>query len=281
MVEAKSAEAVRGDVARAYGEAIGKVGKGGAACCGPACCSPADEAGPKGYEEGDKARHAEAAGASFGCGNPIALADLEPGDRVVDLGSGAGFDLLLAAEKVGPSGHVIGVDMTPAMIAKAWENIARSGFDNVEVRRGLIEALPVEDASVDRVVSNCVVNLSPEKERVFREIARVLRPGGSFSIADLVVDDLPPFARRYAAMYAACIGGAVSEDEYVAGLRAAGLEDVQVADRVPYGAEQIRALVESDLEGLAAAAGLDVLPEIPWEELGGKVASIRVVGRRP
>ena len=153
---------------------------------------------------------------AFGCGNPLAFAGVREGETVLDLGSGAGIDLLLAARRVGPSGRVIGVDMTGEMIARARENVAAAGLGNVEVRQGLIEALPVADASVDWVISNCVINLSPEKEKVFAEIARVLRPGGRVSISDIVAEGLPEWARQSAAAYSACLSGAIPEDERVA-----------------------------------------------------------------
>ncbi len=202
----------------------------------------------------------EATGArspSFGCGNPLAFAEVKPGETVVDLGSGPGFDLILAAKRVGPSGLVIGVDMTDAMIEEARRNAARAGFTNIEVRKGLIENLPVAAGSVDWVISNCVINLSPEKPRVFAEIARVLRPGGRFRISDIVVESLPEWIRGNAAAYAACVAGAIPEREYVAGLERAGLVDVKVESRLVYTAAQIRGLVDHDLKQLRSRARRD------------------------
>jgi arsenite methyltransferase len=186
---------------------------------------------------------ATAVAASFGCGNPLSFSAVQPGQHVLDLGCGAGFDLLLAAERVGPSGRVTGIDMTPAMVAKAREHVAQSGHANVEVRQGLIENLPVESQSVDWVISNCVLNLSPEKDRVFAEIARVLKPGGRISIDDIVVERLPWIVRKSAPLYAACVGGAVSEATYLSGLEQAGLVNVAVRDRLVYEPTQIVGIV--------------------------------------
>ena len=159
---------------------------------------------------------------SFGCGNPVALAGLREGDTVLDLGSGAGIDLLLAARLVGPQGRVIGVDMTDEMIAKARENAEAAGLDNIEVRKGIIEELPVDDSSVDWVISNCVINLSPEKSRVFAEIARVLRPRGRMLVSDMMARDLPEELLALPDAYSSCVAGAIDEDEYLAGLRHRG-----------------------------------------------------------
>ena len=217
-------------------------------CCGPA---PAADEVP-----------------SFGCGDPLAFAGVKPGETVLDLGSGAGYDLLVAAKAVGEGGRVIGVDMTDAMLAAARENTRR--HENVELRKGIIEDLPVEDASVDWVISNCVINLSPEKARVFAEIARVLKPGGRFSISDIVAENLPEWLKADEAAYSACVSGAVSEKEYLAGLEAAGLTDVEVTSRHLYEPDEICTLGKEDF-------GADIDPA----RLGSaKVASVRVTGRR-
>jgi len=176
---------------------------------------------------------------SFGCGNPLAFGELREGDVVLDLGSGAGIDVLLAARRVGPSGRAIGIDMTPELLDKARRNIAAAGLNNAEVRAGLIEELPVSSASVDWVISNCVINLSPEKPKVFREIARVLKPGGRMLVSDIVAEELPAAVRRSPALYSSCLAGAISESAYLAGLRHAGLIDVEVRQRMVYEASQI------------------------------------------
>ena len=169
----------------------------------PSCCGTTSPAAKlAGYEETEQ--HADAASASFGCGNPLAFAGVQSGDTVLDLGSGAGLDLLIAAEKTGSSGAVIGVDMTDDMIEVARNNARKAGYDNIEIRRGLIEALPVEDSSTDWVISNCVINLSPDKPKVFSEVFRVMKPGAQLSISDIVVQDLPDWIRESAAAWSAC-----------------------------------------------------------------------------
>ena len=257
----KSNDEIRKQVQDAYAEKM----KARTGCCG----SPAEGsvAALAGYEA-ELDAHKDAGASSFGCGNPLAFSGVGKGETVLDLGCGAGFDLLIAAEKVGAEGRVIGIDMTDLMIEKARENIARAGANNVEARKGIIEALPVADGSVDWVISNCVINLSPEKERVFRELHRVLKPGGRFSLSDMVVEDLPGWARDLSAIDSACIAGGISEAAYVAGLQAAGHENVEVKDRVVYAAEQLASFARkaSDRERFAG--------------LEGKVQSVRFTGRK-
>jgi arsenite methyltransferase len=167
--------------------------------------------------------------ASLGCGNPVAVAELREGETVLDLGSGGGIDVLLSARRVGPTGRAIGVDMTDEMLTLARRNADEAGASNVEFRKGTIEALPLDDASVDVVISNCVINLASDKPAVFREIARVLRPGGRMGVSDVVADDLlTPEERAERGSYVGCIAGALSFREFRAGLRAAGLTDVEL-----------------------------------------------------
>ena len=201
-------EPVHEAVSQAYTEALRRTrqSKGSGGCCATGCCASVVETA--GYEQELEA-FAEAGASSFGCGNPLAFAEVQPGQTVLDLGSGAGFDLLIAAQKVGPEGKVIGVDMTDAMIEAARHNAERAGAPQIEVRKGLIEALPVADASVDHVISNCVINLSPDKHKVFAEIARVLKPGGMIRISDIVAESMPDAIRKHAAAYAACPTGAL------------------------------------------------------------------------
>jgi arsenite methyltransferase len=225
---------------------------------------------------------------SFGCGNPVALEGIAEGETVLDLGSGAGLDLLLAARKVGPTGRVIGVDMTDEMIARARENAAAAGHDNIEVRKGIIEDLPVDSSSVDWVISNCVVNLSPEKKKVFAEISRVLRPGGRVVVSDVVVQDLPEWARKNQSLYSGCIAGAISEDEYLAGLREAGLEKVGVKDRLVYDAAQLKAFLQLEVTGSALSDPCSCSGFLAGELLGragevlaGKIWSALFIAGKP
>lgn len=202
------------------------------ACCGTSCCGGSADAATiargLGYSEADLAMAGEG-NLGLGCGNPLALAAIRPGMTVLDLGSGAGFDAFLAAERVGPGGRVIGVDMTEEMLALARRNAAARGATNVEFRRGRLEALPVDDASVDLVISNCVVNLVPDKAAVFREVARVLKPGGTISVSDLVLlGPLPDAIRADVEAYVGCIAGASPLGEYPALLRASGLDEVTI-----------------------------------------------------
>jgi arsenite methyltransferase len=168
-------------------------------------------------------------GLSLGCGDPVTLASLQPGQAVLDLGSGGGIDCFLAAKKVGPSGRVIGVDMTPAMLEKARANRAKMNIDNVEFRLGEIEHLPVADSSVDVIISNCVINLSPDKTQVFREAFRVLKPGGKLAVSDIVTDGpLPEAIKQSLSSWAGCVAGALDVREYLAALREVGFTDTEV-----------------------------------------------------
>ncbi|NUM56690.1 MAG: arsenite methyltransferase [Candidatus Hydrogenedentes bacterium] len=235
---------VRAEVSKSYARAIEKT-KASEGCCGQtACCGSSSAATTNveaiGYRIDEVAElPTDAVVSSFGCGNPLAFSGVKEGDTVLDLGSGAGLDLLIARKKVGETGRVIGVDMTDAMIERARGNIAKLGYTNVEVRKGIIEKMPVESGTVDWVISNCVINLSPDKPRVFAEIARVLKPGGQMSVSDIVANDLPWWARKSMSLYASCIGGAISEEAYIAGLRQAGLTNVEVKERLVYDRDQI------------------------------------------
>jgi len=211
---------------------------------------------------------------TFGCGNPLAFSEVREGDIVLDLGPGAGLDLLIAARKVGPSGQVIGVDMTEEMIAKAEENIKVAGVKNVEVRKGLIEDLPVKSSSVDWVISNCVINLSPEKEKVFSEISRVLKPGGRMIVSDMVGENIPEWLRENKNLYSACISGVISEEEYLSGLRKAGLEKVKVSERKIYQADELESFIKSSPEIIKGIKRIIREPDI-------KVASVKISAYKP
>jgi len=203
--------------------------QGETASCGEACCTDGS-VGPDLYSALERDELPSAAVmASLGCGNPIAVADLHPGERVLDLGSGGGIDVLLSAKRVGPSGRAFGLDMTDEMLTLAQRNAAEAGANNVEFLKGHIEAIPLPAESVDVVISNCVVNLAADKPSVFREIARVLRPGGRIGISDIVAEDsLTPAQRAERGSYVGCIAGALSFGEFEEGLRAVGLADVSV-----------------------------------------------------
>lgn len=217
-------------------DTYGRIARDGSGCCAPAasgCCGTAPDAGEMaqrmGYADADLAAVPEGANLGLGCGNPQAIAALRPGEVVVDLGSGAGFDAFLAARQVGPEGRVIGVDMTPDMLAKARANAAKVGADNVEFRLGEIEALPLADACADVVISNCVVNLSPDKRRVFAEAFRVLKPGGRVAISDVVrFADLPAEVAADPGLLCGCVSGAATPEEISAWLAEAGFIAVAV-----------------------------------------------------
>ena len=262
MIDKSTPDQVRDIVASTYGQRIAE----SSSCCSTSCCAP-----PEGYEN-EKMKASEAP-TSFGCCNPLAFSEVKEGETVVDLGSGAGLDLLLAAQRVGPRGRVIGIDMTDEMIAEAERNIAKSGHRHVEVRKGIIEDLPVEDAATDWVISNCVINLSPEKSRVFAEIARVLRPGGKLSVTDIVAEDLPDEIRASSHLYSSCVSGAISEADYISGLEAAGLEGVETEELLVYEGASLRAIAD-DLEIPKA------LSEAYLPRLNGKVRSLRFTARK-
>lgn len=279
------ADQIRSEVRSAYSQALTSPGGG---CCGTSCCgtdpAPATQKGVAarvaGYGAELEGLPADAVQNSFGCGNPVAFADVTPGETVVDLGSGAGIDVLLAGRLVGPTGRAIGVDMTDDMILRARQNIAESGMAWVEVRKGLIEDLPLRDGEADLVISNCVVNLSPEKHRVFGEIARVLKPGGRVSISDIVVQDLPDWARNSPALRSGCVAGAIDEASYIAGLQAAGLSDVEVTDRLVYDLDTVADFLDSEELGNLMDMDATTLRKVATE-LVGKVWSARFVARKP
>ena len=257
-------------------ERYARAAKPGTPCCAPAAsprgCGQAGSSEEKasrliGYSSGELKSIPEEANLGLGCGNPAALAGLKKGETVLDLGSGAGIDCFLAAAKVGPSGQVIGVDMTPEMLDRARENARKGGIKNVEFRLGEIENLPAADASVDAVISNCVINLSTDKARVFREAFRILRPGGRMMVSDLALKKpLPRAIRESVEAYVACIAGALVKDDYLGAVRKAGFERIEVVSETTFPAE----LVLEDSPAPEIIAKL----KIPREELMEHVSSV-------
>jgi len=258
------------------------IAKQGGSCCGPSACCGSPEAaeeasGRIGYTEEEMKSAPGGSNLGLGCGNPTALASLRAGETVLDLGSGAGFDCFLAAGQVGHGGKVIGVDMTPEMIQKARENARKGNHENVEFRLGEIEHLPAANDSVDIVISNCVINLSPAKDKVFAEAYRVLKPGGRAMISDIVLSgDLPEAVAGSLAAYAGCIAGAIKKEEYLRLMEAAGFRDVHVVQESRF------EIAESEIDAYARSVtgDLDVPPEAV-REAARSVLSAQVFGRKP
>ena len=269
------AEAVKEAVRQNYGDLIqSKRGP----CCSGSDGTAAQLAGYTAEQLGSVPQ--DLCETTFACGNPVAFAEIKSGEVVLDIGSGAGLDALLAAQKVGPQGKVIGLDMTPEMIEAARANVKRAGAANVEFRLGDAEHMPVEDRTCDRIISNCVINLAPDKDRVFAEAFRVLKRGGRLCVSDIVTHDLPDEMRGNMAAWTGCVGGALEEAEYLQKIRAAGFVDVTIAARLTYDADSVKALVSgccspegsgetsSDLEPLA-------------RQFAGRVSSVRVSAVKP
>ena len=243
-----------------------------AGCGGP---SPAEIAERLGYQPEQINTAPEGANLGVGCGAPLTAAKLAPGETVLDLGSGAGFDAFLAAREVGETGRVIGVDMTPEMIERARKNAAATGHGNVEFRSGRIEALPVANASVDAVISNCVINLVPDKAAVYREVARVLRPGGRMIVSDVVLDaPLPPAIADSVAALTGCVAGASLRGEYLKTIEAAGLADIEVVSDKSFGEMALTMVPENFLKE-ARALGIDVMA------VARSVRSLTIRARKP
>jgi 2-polyprenyl-3-methyl-5-hydroxy-6-metoxy-1,4-benzoquinol methylase len=258
-----------------YGEAALRAKTGQASCCGTApsassCCDPITSNLYAAHQAGEVP--AAALQASLGCGNPTALAELKPGETVLDLGSGGGIDVILSARRVGPTGKAYGLDMTDEMLALAEENRRKSGLANVEFLKGEIERIPLPDNTVDVIISNCVINLSGDKDRVLREAFRVLKPGGRFAVSDVVVrGEVPAAIRQSMELWIGCIAGALSEDDYRGKLAAAGFTGIDVEVTRVYGADDARAFL--------AAEGFDA--DAVAREVDGKFVSAFVRATKP
>jgi arsenite methyltransferase len=271
-----AADNIKEIVKKKYGEAALRVGAGGSSCCGGApssasgCCDPISSNLYDAWQTGQVPE--EVLLASLGCGNPTALAKLNPGETVLDLGSGGGIDVLLSARRVGPAGKVYGLDMTDEMLALANENKGKSGLENVEFLKGEIERIPLPGNSVDVIVSNCVINLSTDKDRVFTEAFRVLKPGGRLAVSDVVTKgDMPPEICQSVLAWVGCIAGALELDEYRAKLAAAGFVQVEL--------EPTRVYRVADAREFLSGQGIDVDAITP--QVDGKFMSAFVRAVKP
>jgi len=254
-------------------EKYAAIAQGGGSCCGTAGCDPGSEEAVTldvGYSKGQLKAVPEGANLGLGCGAPIDHLALQPGETVVDLGSGAGIDVFLAAQKVGPTGNVIGVDMTPEMIARARRNAVKAGVTNAEFREGRLENLPVASGTVDAITSNCVINLVPDKTAVFKEVARILKPEGRLVISDILLDKpLPKAVEEDIFAYVGCISGAAMRETYFGMLREAGLTNIEVVKDIDYGAVLIEHAPE-EAARLAAKAGVQV------DDFRGSIRSLTI-----
>jgi ubiquinone/menaquinone biosynthesis C-methylase UbiE len=271
------------DIKEIVKEGYAQIAKQGTSCCGAtsSCCGNPervqDISKKIGYSEEELKAVPEGANLGLGCGNPLAFSSIREGEAVLDLGSGAGFDCFLAAAKVGKTGRIIGVDMTPEMVQKARENAKKGKYENVEFRLGEIEKLPVTDSSVDMVTSNCVINLSPDKGKVFQEAFRVLKPGGRLMISDIVLlRELPSFIKDSIEAYIGCLSGAIIKDEYVQEVKAAGFQDVRIMDETSFSVEFI--INDPTAKAVIEKSGL---PPEKVREIAGSVVSIKVYGVKP
>jgi arsenite methyltransferase len=272
----------KNDIKKVVRERYGKVAKEQGSCCGPSCsCSGPN---PKetishgvGYSDDELRSVPDGANLGLGCGNPVALASIKEGETVLDLGSGAGFDCFLAANKVGLKGRVIGVDMTAEMLEQARKNAEKGNYHNVEFRLGEIENLPVADRVVDVIISNCVINLSPDKPRVFEETFRVMKPGGRLMVSDIVLlKALPEDIKNSIAAYVGCISGAMLKEEYLRAIKKVGFKEVTVIQETPFPLE----FIISDPIMQNIAANLKITPE-KAAELAQTVLSVKVSAVKP
>lgn len=273
------------EIKKAVMERYGEIAKTNNSCCPPApsCCGPAQEEdvlhkiGKKvGYSEDELTSVPDGANMGLGCGNPVALASLKKGQTVVDLGSGGGFDCFLAAQKVGDSGSVIGVDMTSAMIEKARANAQKAGFKNVEFRLGEIDNLPVADNAADVIISNCVINLAPDKAKVFKDAFRTLKPGGSLMVSDIVLlRELPLKIKESVGALTGCIAGALLKDDYIQAISGAGFSNVEIVDETVYPIGEDDAIVKE------ISREFEMSPEMIKEATDNFVSSVKVKAVKP
>jgi len=263
-------------------EGYARIAKQSTSCCpGSPCCGSAgsakDLSKSVGYSDEEINIVPEGANLGLGCGNPVALAALKEGDVVLDLGSGAGFDAFLAAQRVGKTGRVIGVDMTPEMIEKAQANAKKGNYTNIEFRFGEIEKLPVDNSSVDVIISNCVINLSPDKESVFKEAFRVLKTGGRLMVSDLVlVKELPDAIKDSVEAYVGCLAGAIMKEEYISYIKKAGFKDIKIMGQVNYPVEAMA----NDITARVVKNNPSLTKE-NLKEIEDAVASIKVHAVKP
>ena len=260
-----------------YGQAALRVTTGGSSCCGAdaVCGTDVDPITSNLYDEKQKqGLPAEAILASLGCGNPTALAQLKPGETVLDLGSGGGIDVLLSAKRVGPTGKAYGLDMTDEMLALARENQKKSGIENVEFLKGEIEHIPLPDNSVDVIISNCVINLSADKDRVLREAFRVLKPGGRFAVSDVVTrGEVPEDVRQNMLLWVGCIAGALEEQQYFAKLAKAGFSDIDIEPTRVYDIEDARSFLSG--QGVDVDA---IAPQVQGKFMSGFIRATKPAG---
>ena len=280
MTTGQDTQDIRTFVRERYGKIAEEFQPSSAASCGctPSgsdCCSGAASSSVRFYDTPEAAALPdEVTGLSLGCGDQVTLAALQPGQTVLDMGSGGGIDCFLAAQRVAPGGKVIGVDMTPAMLDKARANQKKLGIENVEFRLGEIEHLPVPDASIDVIISNCVINLSPDKPQVFREAFRVLKPSGKLAVSDIVTDGpLPQVVKSSLSAWAGCVAGALDVQDYIAGIEAAGFVDVQLAP-VYFDPQMIDQAIEQVGESFD-------LKDISGESLRTTVFSAKITAIKP
>lgn len=261
-------------------ERYAQVAKQDGSCCSSLCCgtSKPNEISKKiGYTDDELGAVPAGSNLGLGCGNPTALASIKAGETVLDLGSGAGFDCFLASNKVGLEGRVIGVDMTGEMVARARDNASKGGYENVKFRLGEIENLPVEDNTVDVIISNCVINLVPNKENAFKEAFRVLKPGGRLMVSDIVLlKKLPDFVKESIEAYVGCVAGAATRDRYLDAIKSAGFGDVAVIDETVFPLD----CMTNDPTGQAILKSLEVTPD-QLKEVQNSISSIKVSAIKP